>query len=233
MTINLKNFKFIQVDVREEINSKNWNGPDYRQAEATLKYRPDIILFESPCNGKTPDTVYNRYDCDSKPIRLVREHQKFLKRAAKAPGFGDAESDVLLWDNIIKLWNGGHNVLIYNIDSPDDLRRSFFEVWKYMYPCALKNWLWWVRIYLREKYMAKNFKWVIDQNKNRGNLVVAVFAQSFHWEHVKFLLANPTKKQIWEYYFGRFKEINPGNIAEKIKKENKIFYKYWKKCADF
>lgn len=223
--------KFIQVNCREEINTKRWTGPDYRQAKAVLKYRPDIIIFESANDNKTPDTVYNKYDCKHKPIKLVRERQLSLKKHIKS--FGDAASGIPMWDNIIKLWNEGHNVLLYNTDASVELRREFFEVWKYMYPCALKNWLWWVRIYLREKCMAKNIRWILQQNRNKEKVTIAVFLQSFHWQHVKFLLKNPTKKQIWKYYFGKFKEVNSNNIGKKIKEQNKVFYKYWKKLSDF
>lgn len=224
--------KFVQADVSEEINTKKWKKPDYRQADCVLKYRPDIIIFESAYN-KTPDTIYNKYNCQSKPLKLVRNYQKRLKEKSMEPGLGDAISDIKLWDNITKLWEEGHNVLLYNTDGPDELRREFFEVWKYMYPCALKNWLWWVRIYLREKYMARHIKWILDKNDGKENLIVAIFLQSFHWKHVQFLLENPSKEQVWRYYFAKFKEIDRGNITAKIKKENKVFYKYWEKISEF
>jgi len=224
--------KYIQVDVKEEINSKNWSKPDCRQAEYVLKYKPDIIIFESPVN-KTPDTIYNKYSCNKKPFNLVQKYKKELIVNSKKPGNGDAISDVRLFDNIMALWNKGHDVLLYNVDGPNDLRREFFEVWKYMYPSALKNWLWWVRIYLREKYMAKNIQWVLEKNKDKESVVIAIFLQSFHWKHVQFLLKNPSKKEIWKYYFSKFKEVNEKSITEKIMKENKVFYKYWLKMSDF
>jgi hypothetical protein len=224
--------KYIQVDVAEEINSPGWTKPDLRQSEYVLKYKPDIIIFEGGA-GKTPDTIYNKYSVKDKPLKLIKEKQKWLKKVSKNPGNGDAISDVVLWDNIMKVWSEGHNILVYNSDGPDELRKEFFEVWKYMYPSALKNWLWWVRIYLREKYMAKNIQWILDKNKNKEELVIAIFLQSFHWRHVKFLLTNPSKKEIWEYYFSKFKEVDINSIGEKIKKQNKTFYKYWQRISDF
>jgi hypothetical protein len=224
--------KYIQVDVREEINSKNWSKPDYRQAEYVLKYKPDIIIFESPMN-KTSDTIYNKYSCDEKPLKIIQKYKKELIKNSKKPGNGDALSDIRLFDNIMALWKTGHNVLIYNVDAPNELRAEFFEVWKYMYPSALKNWLWWIRIYLREKYMVKNIQWILEKNKNKDSLTVAIFLQGWHWKHVKFLLSDPTKNEIWKYYFSKFKEVNEKNITEKVKKENKVFYKYWLKMSDF
>lgn len=224
--------KYIQVDVREEINYKGWTEPDYRQAEYVLKYRPDIIILESAMD-KTPDTIYNKYDCSHKPYNKLRDFINKLKKTAKLPGNGDALSQVRMWENVMKLWREDHNVLVYYIDGPRALRKEFFEVWKYMYPSALKNWLWWVRIYLREKYMAKNMEWVLEKNKNRGNITIAMFVQNWHWRHVKFLMSNPSKKQIWEYYFKRFKEVTPKNISNKIKKLNKVFYGFWNENSDF
>ena len=224
--------KYIQVDCHEEINTPGWIKPDLRQAECVLKYKPDIIIFELGAD-KTPDTIYNNYSPKDKPLKLVKERQKWLKKVSKKPGNGDAISDVVLWDNITKVWNEGHNILIYNTDGSDELRKEFFEVWKYMYPCALRNWLWWVQIYLREKYMTKNIQWILEKNKDKESLVVVIFLQSFHWKHVSFLLKNPSKKEIWEYYFSNFKEVNKSNITEKIKKENKVLYKYWQKISDF
>ncbi len=225
--------KYIQVNCREEINTKNWAGPDYRRAQYVLKYRPDIIVFESANDNENPGMIFNKYDCQNKPTKLVREFQKELRKNSKTPGNGDALSDIPVWENIMRLWKEGHNVLLYNVDGRTELRKEFFEVWKYMYPCATKNWLWWVRIYLREKYMAKNIKWVIEKNKNKEKLTIAIFLESFHWEHVKFLLKNPSKEKIWQYYFGKFKEVNQKNIAKKIKEKNIVFYKYWNKISDF
>jgi hypothetical protein len=226
--------KFIQVNCREEINTRNWSSPDYRRAQYVLKYKPDIIIFEQPANNhKNPDTIYNKYACKDKPIKLVHEQQDFLRKMSKIHGNGDALSDVLVWNNIMKLWKEGHNVLLYNIDGPTELRREFFEVWKYMYPCATRNWLWWVRIYLREKYMIKNFKWVLEKHKDKEKITIAIFVESFHWTHVKFLLKNSSRKQIWEYYFKRFQDVNIKNISQKISHQNKVFYKYWEKISDF
>ena len=81
--------------------------------------------------------------------------------------------------------------------------------------------------------MTKNIKWVLEKHKDRKKMKIAIFIESFHWIHVKFLLKNPSKKRIWEYYFKRFQDINIKNISQKIKQQNKIFYKYWEKISDF
>lgn len=81
--------------------------------------------------------------------------------------------------------------------------------------------------------MANNVQWILRNYKGKENPTVLIFLQSFHWDHVKFLLKNPSKKAIWNYYFGKFSEINKSDIAIKIEGLNKVFYKYWKKFSDF
>lgn len=73
----------MQVNCKEEINTKNWSGPDHRRAEYVLKYKPDIIIFESANNYRSPNTIFNKYDCKNKPIKLVRKHQVFFKKSFK------------------------------------------------------------------------------------------------------------------------------------------------------
>ncbi len=81
--------------------------------------------------------------------------------------------------------------------------------------------------------MAKNIQWILDNYKEKKEPKVLVFLQSFHWDHVKFLLNNPSKNKIWNYYFGNFSEIDKQSIGNKIKNINKVFYKYWSKISDF
>lgn len=213
-----------------QFNCREQNRPDYRQARAVLKYRPDIIIFEAPEKNGSPDVIFNRYVCDKKPKEEIKKIQNDLKRVSKE--FGYVLSDVRTWQNIDSLWKMGHNTLLYNVDAPSELRSKWFEVWEHMYPCAAKNWLWWVRIYLRERIMANHIKNILRNYKEKSNPTILIFLQSFHWIHVKFLLTNPSKNEIWDYYFGDFREITRKNIAIKIKKMNSIFYKYWKKYSD-
>lgn len=223
--------QYLQVSSLEQAITKNWKGPDYRQAQAVLKYRPDIIIFEYANEGKTPDTIYNKYPCSKKPLERIRVRQKYLKRLAK--NYPEALADIPIWSNIVKLWKQGRDIKLYNVDSPRELRAELYEVWKGMYPCAMNNWLWWVQVYLREKIMAKNIKWLLANQSDARRLKIAVFLQKFHWDHVKFLMTNPSKKRIWVYYFGKFKDISPSNINLKIKSINKVFYKYWQHYSDF
>jgi hypothetical protein len=217
--------RFIQVDCIEG------NKIDHRQSDAVLKHKPDMVFLEYPMEGRTPDSVFNKYKPESKPRKLLENQINSLKKHSKDTSW--IKSDIKMWENIEKLWENGHDVKIYKVDAPRELVTVWNEVWKNMYPCAKKNWLWWVRIYLREKYMAKNINWVLSRYRLRDNLVVLVFLQSFHWEHVQFLLNHPSADKVWEYYFGNFPEISQSNIAERIKENNKIFYKYWKRVSEW
>ena len=64
--------KYTQVNCIEEMDLKNWAGPDFRQAEHVLKYKPDIIITELAAN-RTPDTIYNKFDSKHKPIQIVKD----------------------------------------------------------------------------------------------------------------------------------------------------------------
>ena len=92
-----------------------------------------------------------------------------------------------------------------------------------MYPCATKNWLWWVQIYLRERIMANHISFIVKKYKIKNNQKVLIFLQSFHWGHVKFLLDNPSKKEIWNYYFGKFSEVTYQRFPRKLAKIIRCF----------
>jgi len=217
--------------VFHEFFVREHNRADYRFARAILKYKPDFVFLEMGNSNGNPDTIFNHYDPWKKPTNKVKAIQNKMGKNAKT--FGYAKSDILMWDNIMKLWREDHNTLVFNTDAPNDLRREFFEVWKNMYPSAKKNWLWWVQIYLREKYMERNIRWALRKYNFKKYPIALVQFGGFHWRHIKFLLSNPSKKEIWNYYFKKFPEISPKNIAQKIRKENKLFYKYWKTMPGF
>jgi len=224
--------KFIQVSSKEQSATKNWCGPDLRQAKSVLKHRPDIIIFELANSGRTPETIYNKYNCINKPYGLIKEHIKKVRRSARN-NYPEALADIPIWENIAKLWKDNHNVFVYRVDIAKEFRLELFDVWQWSYPCIKKNWFWWVPMYIREKIMAKNINWILQKHKNEKNLTIAIFIQKEHWGRIKFLMKNPSKKKIWNLYFGKFKEISPKNITQKIKEINKMYYKYWMRISDF
>lgn len=215
-----------------QINCKETAKLDLRQANAILKYKPNIIILEYPNNNRTPDLIFNKYDALMKPKAMVRKRlQKFPEEILKIHPW--VKADQIMWKNVANLWAKDHQILIYAVDAPSELTSEWLDIWKNSYLSVKKNWIWWVQIYLRERIMANNIKWILHNYKADKNPITLIFLQRFHWDHVKFLLNNPSKKEIWNYYFGKFTEINGLNIAIKIKNSNKIFYKYWKKFSDF
>lgn len=216
------NPKFIQRDCVEG------DKADLRQAEAVLKHRPDIIIFEMPQGSSSgPGTIFNRYSCSNKPIEKVDEIIKGLKVSAKKYPY--ALSDVAVWGNIKILWKQGVNVQIYNVDAPDRMRREFSLFAKQGYPAVRKDWFFWAYLYLRDTYMARNIKQALDGYSKKKNPTVLIFLQSIHWKHVQFLLTNPTKEKIWEFYFGKFPKIESNMIESQIKERSKILGDYWKR----
>lgn len=205
---------------------------DLRQAKAILKHKPDIVILEYPNNKKTPDWEFNKYPALKKPKKLVSDRIKeFPPEVLKVHPW--AKADTIMWRNIAGLWEKGHQIFVYSVDAPNELTKEWLDVWRGAYPCIQKNWVWWVQIYLREKMMAQHIKWILKNYKEKEDPTVLVFLQNFHWQHVKFLLTSPAKKEIWAYYFGRFSEIDKKTIGARIKSLNKVFYKYWKSVSDF
>jgi hypothetical protein len=196
-------------------NCRESNALDLRQAEAVLKYQPDIIFLEYPNNDK-----------ELKP--RTRAVKSFSKKTLKASPW--AKSDLIMWKNVEHLWRKRLKTKVYAVDGPSELNEQYLLAWHNTYPCATKNWFWWVHIYLRERFMAKHITEALNDYEDGKNPVVLIFLQSFHWQHVKFLLTKPSREKMWKYYFGKFeKEISAREIPKILKRENKTFYKYWQK----
>lgn len=206
-----------------------------RQAEAVLRHKPDIIIFEAPNNTKTTSSIFNKFRPHTKPTREFAAIQKRLKTYAE--NYPWIVSDIHIYDNIKKLWDEGHDVKLFNVDGPSELLRVGLK--KFSSANTAKperrgtNLMWWVRIYLREKIMARNIKQILERKTLKKDAVVLIFLQSFHWRNVQFLLANPAKQMIWKYYFGTFKKITPKTVGKLVKSGNRILYQYWKKFSDF
>jgi hypothetical protein len=203
------------------------------QAKAVLRFKPDIIFLEWPQDIKNSPVAFNKYPPLKKPKGLVKKIQKGLLKKDSLKKHPWAVADAVLFDNISKLWSEGHDVFLFPVDAQRELTAENYLLWKKMYPAVKKQWLWWVRIYLREKIMAENIERAFKKYTHKDKPKVLVLLQSFHWRHVRFLLSHPSKSRVWKYYFGRFSGITPKTIAGDIYKENRVFYKYWKKYADF
>lgn len=190
--------KFIQVGCKER------NGIDPAQAEAVLKHKPDIIVFEYPQENRTPETIFNKFAPNKKPKKELVRIIKMLKNASKTQPW--VLSDVAVFENISKLWNEGKQVYLYFVDAPskitsvrldenNKLHRPFPKIQKYLW--------WWKKMYARESYMTKHLKWILKRHKDK-DLKILVFLEKFHWNNVQFRLKAKSKEAIQKYYFSKF-----------------------------
>lgn len=197
-----------------------------RQSAAVKRYKPDIIFFEEPSSGGNPSSPFNRYSANKKPLADVKKIKAGLRKAAKKTPY--ALSDVFVWENITSLWRAGHNVLVFNVDAPQELRHEGFERCKSVpLSNAKRTWEFWVYVYVRETIMAYYMEQILKKHFGMKKVVAAVFLQSFHWQHVKFLLRRPSKEKIWRYYFGRFPKLTPATITRELKSKAPVLSRYW------
>jgi len=216
-----------------QFSCKEGKKIDLRQANAVLRHRPDVIIFEAPINSLSPSLIYNKYSPSRKPFREVEKHKKMLKSVAKKAPW--VASDIYVYENIVSIWKAGHDVKLYNADAPQELLQVNLKIDDNWNPKPYRrgtHFQWWVRIYLREKIMAWHIAQIFSQYKNE-NPTILIFLQKFHWRNVQFLLSKPSKKQIYEYYFGKFKNLSMKTIGEVVKETDKTLYNFWKRESDF
>jgi hypothetical protein len=199
---------------------------DLRQANVVKKYRPDMILFEMPAGRNGPALIFNKFSPEKKPFGKVAAKIEGARIAART--FPYALSDAYVWENIETLWREGHNTLVFNIDGPEKLRAHRFKMYgRIPYPTLIRSWWFWAYQLMRDLEMRKNIEYILKNHKEKKRPVIAVFLQSIHWDHVRFLLTHPSKRAIWKYYFWRFPEITPGNIKTLLKEKDPVLYHYW------
>jgi hypothetical protein len=216
--------KIFQYSCRES------NKIDNRQSEAVLRNKPDVIFFEAPFDNKDVE-FFNKFSVNKKPFRKVKEYQKMLLKVSKK--YKWVKSDILVFDNIVKLWKSGHDVKLYNVDGPSDLLEiTINNGWNKLDKPRRRgiHFSWWVYIYLRERIMSDNISKIIK--KFPDDAVVLVFLQKFHWMNVKYQLQHKNKKDIFKYYFGKFKGVSIFNINKKVQEScPKDLIKFWDKYS--
>ncbi|MBT4804712.1 hypothetical protein HON71_00920 [Candidatus Woesearchaeota archaeon] len=181
-----------------------------KKAEAILNHKPEIILFEMP-EGSIPD--FNKYEALEKPKQLILEWEASLKKSSKM--YPWLKSEILVVKAINQLWNSGHQVLIYEIDGPQEL--TSLAIREEITKKGIMNQVW---NFLRELYMVEKIKKHIQDDKK-----ILVFLHDFHWNNVQFLLTNPSSKRIFNYSFRRSGYDNPQQVRDLI--ENKMLLTFW------
>lgn len=213
-----------------QFSCREGNSVDLRQANALIKHKPDIVIWEAPSNKNSASLVFNPKDTTKKQESVIKDKIALLKKVLKK--YRWVASDIKVYENTIKLLKDGKKIKMYGVDGPYELlQQTIIHKWHLINKPRNKgrHILWWVYIYLRERIMANNIKPLLKNDNQK----VLVFMQKFHWIHVDFLLSEPAKNIIWKYYFGEFHNINKVNILEVLKTKNKILYKYWLKYSDF
>lgn len=212
-----------------QIPCREQNDIDLRQANAVIKHKPNIIIFEAP-------TESSPLFFDSKlPLAKQKEIIKIkvsnLKKVAKE--YSWVESDIKVFENAFNLALSGQDLKMYNIDAPSELlQQTIINKWNLIDKPRRRgvHLLWWVYIFLRERIMTENIRPLLKENKNKS---ILVFLQKFHWLNVQFQLSNPSKDKLWDYYFGKFENVKRKDVANILKKDNDVLYKYWIKYSGF
>lgn len=209
--------RFYQANCRED------GGVDSRQADLILRCRPSAVFWELPAGPQGPASVFNRYPPTRKPAAVLTKIKRQLTAATRRYPY--AQSDILTWDNIQKLWADGLDVQVFNVDGPSELRRLDLDGLWAPYPACRRDWLFWVYLLSRERMMASYVEQVLAQLP--PDATVAILMQSIHWRHIRFLMTKPTDQQIWQYYLGRFPDLTEKNLPEQLRHRSRLLYKYW------
>jgi hypothetical protein len=204
----IMSIRFIQANCTEG------KKVDPRQAMVVKRYKPDIIFFELPASKNGPASLFNAYSVKRKPFEKIEQIKEDLRKESRKTPY--ALSDVLVWDAIAELWAEGHNILLFNIDAAQELRRKAFRQYRSTpLSRAKQQWQFWAYLYVRETIMAHHIERILKRYSKRKTLVVAVFLQSIHWQHVQFLMRHHSKEQIRDYYFRKFPEVTL-DVAKEI-----------------
>lgn len=213
-----------------QIPCREQNNIDLRQANAVIKHKPNIIIFEAPANTGSPLFLDS-----NQPIleqkELLKGKISNLKKVAKT--YRWVESDIKVFENAFDLIKSGHELKIYNVDGPSELlQEALINKWNLIDKPRRRgvHLLWWVYIFLRERIMTENIRSILKENKDKS---ILVFLQKFHWLNVQFQLSNPSKDKLWNYYFGKFENMNRKDMVNILKKENEVLYKYWVRYSGF
>ena len=212
-----------------QIPCREQNNIDLRQANAVIKHKPNIIIFEAP--SSISPLFFDSHQTPAKQKEILKTKISNLKKVSeKYPWF---ESDIKVFKNAYDLAKSGHELKMYSVDGPSELlQQTIVNKWNLMNKPRVRGsvFLWWVYIYLREKIMTENIRPILKDNKDKS---ILIFLQKFHWLNVQFQLSNPSKDKLWNYYFGKFEKIKRKDVANILKKDNDILYKYWIKYSEF
>jgi len=207
--------KFIHFD-----EPKHTAKTERKIAKQILKVKPDAILFEFP-KGGYPLEKFNKRKPKNKPKDLIEKWKKGLLFHSKKHKQLKRTVDIV--KSIEKLWNQGNQIYLYEIDAPVEL--SKLGLYKRYSGKIFHNLRFWIWIFLRERIMVSNIRKIYRNLRLKiKNPKLLVKCHNFHWKNIKFLLRNPAKKNIYDYYFSKFSKYQ----IKSVLKREKVLYKFWK-----
>ncbi len=204
---------------KEEISNK--------KAEEISRIKPDAVLFEYPVPERYSLSEFNNFSPKEKPKQRIEAWKRsYANYSEKYPWL---KSEYKIIEAIEQLWNEGKQAFLFEIDGPieltsigktkDSLKGLQIVVWNY----------------IREKYMVENIRNIekfLDKKIGKESIAL-VFCHDTHWKNIQFLLENPSKNEVQEYYFSQRGIISIKEIESELKDKNGLLYKFWKLKTDF
>ncbi len=109
-----------------QIPCREQNNIDLRQANAVIKHKPNIIIFEAPA-GPSP-LFFDSKKPTSKQKEIIKTKINNLKNVAKK--YPWVESDIKVFENACDLARSGVDLKMYNIDGPGELlQQTIINKW--------------------------------------------------------------------------------------------------------
>lgn len=193
----------------KEHSAKNLNA----KAKKIINFKPNIVLLEYPKETQVFFNEINRFSPLEKPKKKVERFKKSLIINSKK--YPWLKADIKVIEEIEKLWNKNKQVYLFAID-------GYVELTSVKLHNGLSNLVW---NYLRELYMSENIK-KLKQRFSKKKILI--FCHNYHWKNIQYILKHYSKNKIWNYYFKKEGIASVKELENRIKKRNKILYKYWK-----
>jgi len=191
----------------------------FRKAEAILRIKPQAVLFEFPRETGFSLGEFNTFPPQNKPGEWVDSLKKsYRKDSEKYPWL---ETEHLVIEAIERLWEEGRQVYLFEIDAPLELTSQIES------DALLREELNVAWNFLRELYMFETIKEIEKQIGEDGEALV--ICSDFHWNNIMFLMADPSRDEIWRHYFG---SATMEEVQNRVR-SNKVLAKHWTLKARF
>jgi|TARA_B100001971_G_C18065266_1_gene470117 hypothetical protein len=183
-----------------------------KKAASILHHKPDIVMFENPPSFLSD---LNNFEPGNKPEAIIKEWLDLTLRSADR--YPWLKTEVKVIKAIMRLWESGNQVLLFEIDGPFDL--TGLEIGE----DGIMNRVW---NFLRAICMKNNIQ-KIEETYPKSKAII--FLHNLHWKNILFLREKPAKGAIFQYFFREYRD--PQQVEILI--SNEVLLKYWKKESGF